>query len=105
MPCLRFHDVPIPLSAVYDAEKSQLTVTFDRPLQSGALEGSNWTWRFAGTLYDAAGAEADGTMVLLDGSPTGFEPGADVVNYSPPPFDVVSAGGEPAAAFSDFPVI
>lgn len=106
MPCLRFPDAPpAPTQAVFDPGK-HLVVTFDRPLQAGSLDASNWSWRFGNTLYSGTDAVAVDEDVVLSGAPSGAQFGADVVNYSPPPFDVVAqdAPGLPAEGFSDFPV-
>ncbi len=107
MPCLRFLNAPVPVNAVFDSGKQQLAVTFDRLLAAGPLNAANWTWRFGNTQYIATEASAADDAVVLNGAPTGAQFGANVVNYAPPPFDVMamSAPGTAADAFSDFPVV
>lgn len=97
----------MPVQAVLDPGKQQMVVTFDRLLQAGSLEATNWTWLFGGKQYTAVDAAAAGDDVVLNGAPSGVEIGPDVVNYAPPPFDVVAQDppGLSAKAFSDFPVV
>ena len=83
-------------------------MTFDRTLQGAPIDGNNWTGRYSGQLYSgplgpgmiAAGRVATGTM-----APGILNPGADVTNFGPPPFDVLSSFGVPAAGFVDYPTI
>jgi hypothetical protein len=81
-----------------------LTVTFDRPLQPGALAHSNWRMRWADGGYAATSAVATGSKVTCAMLPTPPDPGPNVCCYDASPRDVVSIGGSYANAFSDFPV-
>ena len=107
MPCLRFLDAPVPVNAVFEPGKVELIVTFSRELAAGPLDAANWTWTFGITQYAAVTAVAADDAVVLIGAPQGASVGDNVVNYSPPPFDVRASGahGAAAGAFSEFPVV
>jgi hypothetical protein len=94
----------VPLSAVYGAPDT-LIVTFDQALVGGALSTVPWAVRIGGYTYNVASATASGVEVGMLISQGAANPGADVVSWTPPPADIVSAGtGVPAAAFADFPI-
>ena len=84
-----------------------LIVTFDRPLHPGPVNLGNWrvftdNFRWAALTMDAGAPAANqvtGTMNTTIGAP----PGSTVL-YLPPPFDVLSVPGLPAAGFVDFPL-
>ena len=97
---------PVPLAAHFYGAIA--TVEFDRFLTSGPLDVSNWFVRYGGLSKTVNAADAEGHVpgildlyLLAGGVPN---PGPDVVSYSPPPFDVVSRTGIPAAAFADYPI-
>lgn len=97
--------VPVPIAATLALISGVWSVTFDRPLQAGPVDVPNWTFRGNGNSYDPVTAVAvldrvQGTSTISDP-----DPGADVVSYAPPPFDVKSAPGIEAAAFADFPLV
>lgn len=93
---------PIPIAASF--VDPVLTVQFDRQLQPGLLDEGNWVFRWANDLYFVLDATAVADTVVCNSVPDVLDPGPDVVSYSPPPFDVISLLGTPAAAFSDFPI-
>ena len=96
---------PIPIAATLELLSGDWSVTFNRPLQPGSLDSGNWTFRASGQLFITPTATAAGPVV--SGTATAGLPdlGPDVVNYAPPPFDVISVTGLPAAAFLDFPLV
>jgi hypothetical protein len=99
-------DAPVPIAAVYDPGGPTVTVTFSCPLISRSLDATNWFVRVGNVRYGAIGASSAGDHVTLVVIADGANVGADVVSFTPPPFDVVSAvGGVQAAAFADFPLI
>jgi len=105
MPCLRFPDVVVPVSA-QQVSADQVEVAFNVDLVAGALIAGNWQARAGITQVNAVTASVPGgggastVLVTLASSGTFV-----TVSYSPPPFDVVAvAGGVAADAFADFPV-
>jgi hypothetical protein len=83
-----------------------VVVQFDRPLQADpALDVANWTVRLGNFLQVVSSAVAAGSIVTLQRTNGPGQPGADVVSFAPPPDDVISAAGLPAAAFSDLPIV
>lgn len=102
------HSPPIPIGATFAQAATILTVTFDRPLAPAALDGQNWGARILGDLWSGplgpgwvtAGNQAFGH--LAKGFPN---VGPDVCWYDPPPHDVISTKGVPAATFADYPLV
>ena len=75
-------------------------MTFDRPLTPRALDPTNWTGRGANRRYTFASVVAANTRVFLEDPDAGVpDVGPDDMDYSPPPFDLVSTFNKPAAAF------
>ena len=76
------------------------------PVVPGNLDGANWYVRYANNsrVIDAVSAADDVVTISL-----GFglaDAGPNVVSYSPPPHDLVSLhGGEPVAAWADWPIV
>lgn len=95
---------PVPVSAVYNAGPHNAVVTFDRPLQPGVLDPGNWFFRWANWGYPANNVGAAGTDVTIWPATGSGQVGPSIVNYTPPPFDVLSVPGQPADAFSGFPL-
>ena len=92
---------PIPISAGWLIEFTAFQVSFDRPLTAGRLDNRNWSVRTNGFRRDFALATAAGNNVgLLNPGIPGFVPGPDQVRYLPPPFDLLSSAGTPAAGFT-----
>lgn len=99
---------PVPIGATYSTGAKTLTVTFDRQLTPGFVDGANWTGRYSNKLHSGplfpgmivAGATVSAVMVagLVNVGP-------DVTHYNPPPFDVQSSFGVPAAGFIDYPTV
>lgn len=104
-------DAPVPLAATISAATGLTTITFSVPLVAGALDLFNWSIlssilgppRILLPLADPIAAGVDVTFFAGDAGPA--IPG-EVINYSPPPFDVVSDFGfVDAPAFADFPLV
>ncbi len=95
---------PVPIAATLAFATGVWSVTFDKILTAGALAIANWTFRASDSLFSTDTAVAAGNTV--SGTSTeGFEnAGADVVNYAAAPADVLNLTGQPAAAFTDFPL-
>lgn len=102
------HSPPVPIFATFAQTAKILTVTFDRRLTTAVLDGTNWDARVLGVHLSGPlgpGMTAAGSVVT--GRLTGFlpDPGPDVCSFSPPPFDVLSDKGLPAAAFVNYPLV
>lgn len=98
-------DAPVPTIAGWNPVGPTLTMTFSIPIEDAQLETPNWVVRHNNINFTVFSAEATGGRILL-GLISGLPSiGPDVVSYSPPPHDVVSAVGHvPAPAFADFPI-
>lgn len=98
-------DPPTPIAATLIVATGAWTCTFDKALQTATLDASNWTFRASGDSWGADTASSSGSVVS-GGATQGFpNAGDDVVNFAPPPFDVLDPQDRPAAAFSDFPLV
>lgn len=98
-------DAPFPIAATLADPSGVWEVTFDRPLQPGALDAGNWVFRANNLAWAANTGTAVGSRVMGTSTSGGIDVGADVVSFSPPPFDVLSMTAVPAAAFADFPLV
>lgn len=100
---------PLPVLATLSSSTLLMTITWDQALVPGFSAAANWSavaqigvppfldYSAAGP-FTVVGNTTTGTMV--PGLPT---VGANVANYTPPPFDVVGvSSGDPAAGFIDF---
>lgn len=95
---------PLPISATINEITGAWSVTFDRLLTAATLAIANWTIRAADTIFDVTAASAAGLLVSGT-SDTGIEDaGPDVISYAAAPADVLNLTGQPAAAFTDFPL-
>lgn len=92
---------PLPISAGWFIFPLDFRVFFDRPLTMGVLDSLNWFVRTDNLIRDFGLATAKQDHVRLEnpGIP-GFNAGPDEVRYAPPPFDLLSDVGTPAAAFA-----
>lgn len=102
-------DPPVPQSAFFNLGFTFGNVEFQHPLIPGSLDPANWfvRWLNRSRFVDAAlVAPGNPLAVAFTTSGSGVDVGPDVVSYSPPPFDVISATARavPAPAFSDFPL-
>lgn len=95
----------VPVDAVINAPATIARVVFNAFLQPDTvLDVANWSVSWAGQDFPVTGAQSAGPRVILAlGTPFG-EAIIDAVSFAPPPFDVVSRQGDPAAAFVDFPL-
>lgn len=95
---------PIPIAATFVVATTAWTCTFDQPLQPGVLDAANWTLRENSNARTASTATAASNVVSGLMGLGAADPGADVINFAPPPADVLSLTGLPAVAFTDFPL-
>lgn len=94
-----------PLSGVYTLGTSTLVLTFDQPLQANpALNIPNWFIRADDKTRGPVTAIAAGSDVTITTGLPFVQVGPDVVSYSPPPFDLISANALPVDAFADFSI-
>lgn len=96
---------PVPVSAVWAELPKRVEVTFDVPLTAAiGLDVANWYAYRAGWLHTATAVSASGSVVtaLMTQSDPSELP--DSVTYQPPPYDVLSAAGQPAPAFAQYPI-
>lgn len=103
-------DPPFPIGATYSVGTSNLTVTFSELLQPGLSAAQNWYHTTKNgppvVLWNAIPATIAGNTVtakMAAGIPPG--PLTGTCRYDPPPFDVLSLRGVPAAAFNNYPVV
>lgn len=83
-----------------------LRVVFDRHLIDGPIDHNTWWVNVLNTRYNgAAPASVSGKVVTCPMGAGIPAMNSGVANYEPPPFDVRSRTGEPAAAFADFPLV
>lgn len=81
-------------------------MSFSVKLETGPSSAGNWFVRKNGQHWSVASAGAGQSKVELLLSGQIPDVGPDVVSYSPPPFDVLSDGGQvPAPAFADYPLV
>jgi len=88
---------------MWESGTAIVVVTFDQPLENGALDSGNWTVVTGGPASVTGASVVGGVVqVTLSAAPLSVSS----VSFAPPPFDVVAAGsGLAAAAFSGFPVV
>lgn len=93
----------MPSGATWESGSTLIEVTFDQPLEDGALDAGNWSFAPPGPAVINGASVAGGVVQLqLSAAPLSVS----TVSFAPPPFDVVAAGsGLSAAAFSGFPVV
>jgi len=95
-------DPPVPISAT--PAGLGIVVVFDRPLQTGIITSTNWSFRLANARWFITDATATGSSVIITGSEDESDFGPDTVTYEATVPDVISLAGTPAAAFTDFPI-
>lgn len=96
---------PLPVAAQYTILGDVLAVTFDRVLVGQPVLGGTLTLRVNNFLRRAVGAVAAGNFVTAGTVGLGPNAGPDVLNYAPPPFDIVDlATGGLTVAFANFPL-
>lgn len=93
------------MSAALDTGSELFSITFDRPLAAGPLAAANYFMRAGNVIWGALTAGASDNQVTGSAEPGGIDVGADIISYTPPPFDVTTPLGLPAAAFADFPLV
>lgn len=93
----------MPISAEWMPDNS-VQVLFDRELAPGVLDPSNWHATESVSRFGFNTASAAGSVVTLSNRfAAGVGPSL-VLDYAPPPFDLLSLQGTPAAAFANFPI-
>jgi len=98
-------DPPVPIVAHWDFfPTTRIVVTFNHALQPGAIDHTNWAANFGFTAYSGSAASALGSTVTCNMQNIGVGVPSNFCSYSPPPFDVKTPHGTPAAAFSGFPI-
>ena len=96
---------PQPVAATYSVLAQSFTVTFNRNLTPGILNGLNWTMRPGGFLRVGNVVSALANVVSGTTNPHILGPALDTIQYAPPPSDVLAArDSTPAAAFTDYPL-
>ena len=87
------------IDAVWVVLTRQVIVTFDMDMLNVALDLTNWKLTYDGGTKLPTEATVTGPEIALRFGPS---PGASLIAYAPPPFDVVAAppNGQPAAAFA-----
>ncbi len=97
---------PVPVSATYDSFADRLTVNFNRPLVPGPVLGGTVTFRASNVLRRAVDVSTAGSTLTANSVFLVAAPDGDVVNYAPPPFDIVDLqSGGLAQPFADFPLL
>ena len=98
-------DVPaVPLAAEFIVASGAWSCTFDKPLKPGTLDFANWTMRPMGNVWNATSAVSAGAVVSGLATLGAPQFGAAIINFAPPPFDVVGVASQPTVAFSAFPL-
>jgi len=89
-----------------NAPYTELVITFGEALfPDPAVDLLNWSVRHNNTTWDVTAAAVSGSVVTLTGFAGLANPGANVVSFAPPPFDVItSLSGLPVLPFADYPV-
>ncbi len=101
-------DPPVPILAADIVFQAQ--VTFNHPLIQGALDHDNWSVRFGDERFAISNASVGAfppTDIILSYDMPGVpDVGPDVVDFTPPPSDVISdtARQIPAPGFLNFPM-
>lgn len=94
------------LAEINDPTNDTVDIDFDANLiDNPALAVANWTVRYLGNNYTVSAAAADGIVVTLTVAVGAPDPGLDIVSFTPPPHDLISANGRPVLEFIDFPLI
>lgn len=97
-----------PATAVFTAGPPDdvVTIGFTQLLAGNpTLNLGNWFVRYANFSRGVIAADDNGASVVLTLDAGASDPGADVVTFTPPPFDVLTFGTlAPVLAFADFPI-
>lgn len=92
-------DAPLVLSAVMDSQAAEITINFDRELESNGWENEDpFTVRFNNIAWDVLAGNVNGSSALLAVTPVGSWVSPNELVYSPPPHRFRSlTSGTPAA--------
>lgn len=97
---------PVPTGAFWNPGPPAVEVHFDRNLTANpALDPGNWFVRWNNNQQEVLAASALDSVVTLTLDAQAPNAGPDVVNYSPPPFDVLADCGTPVAAFAGLALV
>lgn len=102
---LGLDEPPVPIAATFEILSGIWTCTFDKPLQPGVLDAGNWSLRESNQARSANAATAAGNVVSGTVAFPSADPGPPVINFAPPPADVLSLTGLAAVAFAAFPLV
>jgi len=95
-----------PVLATYSIPPERVKITMSGPVVPGAPHRANWYVRYSNNSRIIDAVSADGSVVTISLGFGSADPGPNVVSYSPPPHDLVSLyGGEPVAAWADWPIL
>lgn len=98
-------DPPLLLAAIYDISATELTLTYDRPLQAGPLGLNNIEVRVANNRrQNTAPGVIAGTTVTVIMDNLMLDLGPDIVDYFATPPQIATPTGGLAAAFLNFPL-
>lgn len=98
-------DPPVPILAQwFGFPANHVIVTFNHQLAPGVLDHTNWTAIFGLQAYAGSAAVAAGNTVNVTMVNAGIGAPVNSVTYTPPPFDVRTPHGTPAAGFAAFPI-
>lgn len=76
-------------SAVFTQSTGRLVLTYNAPLQQRNFSNLNaWAIRIGNTIQSPIAGGASGLKATIQTTPSVFDPGADVVDYNPPPNNV-----------------
>lgn len=96
---------PAPTKATFFTLPDRVVVDFDGPLTAGPLDTANWFIRRLNQGWPTPSVAAAAAAVTITlGAPGWPNPGFDSVSYRPPPFDLLSATGQPSAGFDHYPI-
>lgn len=96
---------PVPIAAVWLTGPDRVEVTFDRPLQPGAVAFANWRTRRVNFRYLGVPPAAVVGSVLTCSQISNIPSiGPQSVDYLATPPDIISTKGIPAAPFTNFPM-
>ena len=97
---------PVPDAACFWLIPAGVLVHFDQPLLPGdTWNVANWFVRWNNQEWPVTKVTTLGAQVALDLGLAFLNLGADVVSYSPPPFDVTGLHDNPVEAFADYPLV
>ncbi len=98
-------DPPIPIAGTLVTGTGAWSCTFDKPLQPATLDFLNWTINTVTNTWNPTSASSAGSVVSGASTQGLLDPLSNVINFAPPPFDVLDLQDRQAAAFTGFPIV